>query len=836
MPNLHPLNYINNADPKLINFITQVNQDIDKINGLIKEYNNTTSDKDSIENLKKILRYKQVIESKYSNYHVGKCPEFSTEIHENLYSKIKTEFAIYGITSLYGILDQTPPIPNTFAEIPTNMEQEKVNQLMDILAQGAAFDRNKLEQLYAPLGNAEFNQFLNKNSISYLGGNNSKNFKITPNDGSSPYVLKIENRLGMPKYPVHYLRQNALKEVLTPECAERQSKSGLNLVVTDFCSDGNLLTHSKNHGSDDLNRIKAAHHLYTQMLHIVMEMSQHGCAFPDKKNTNWMVEKNKLKISDTKSFFPYKKDGSIDSDTINKTTGGSFVTTQCLNPPEFKTRLELGAPISAEKMHAFMLGKNLYQYLTQCTLDELHGINDAFQFNFHYPIFQSHEGKKLMALIQDLVKYDPKNRISLYDAANRLDNLMQEKKQGENKLSLTGLEKEAQKILSKSQIKINGKTGIDIIGEFKNRNQQLIKTSNDLEIVEKLKDELTNILKYQKLEDIMAIIAFKNELQTILSNILEMSINDATTEEFKYGAQNCIFENTNNPENLMQLKDELAEMFHIQHHRLELSKEENRQLINQIQLTGFEDKDESMKKFIKEKESSIRNNLGTLMQLENDLKAILIHQKTVSIIKEIIQDLHKNTDGFNVNIDTIKQAMCDVPIEERGKIGIEQQEVGASSNFTAILKKELDDIINGLIDKNMDTLYEIDSEFDETTADLEKIFEQQENLMKKAGKIPPDFGRLKNNLAFILKDPNEKYLVEDLILNLRLHTMLSANMQNKDHRINQGLNAPVKNKEILENCSNNQATNHYKDFKSRLENIKSNEQEQNALIAQFSSF
>ena len=46
MPNLHPLNYINNADPKLINFITQVNQDINKINRLIKEYNNTTSDKD----------------------------------------------------------------------------------------------------------------------------------------------------------------------------------------------------------------------------------------------------------------------------------------------------------------------------------------------------------------------------------------------------------------------------------------------------------------------------------------------------------------------------------------------------------------------------------------------------------------------------------------------------------------------------------------------------------------------------------------------------------------------------------------------------------------------
>ncbi len=32
-----------------------------------------------------------------------------------------------------------------------------------------------------------------------------------------------------------------------------------------------------------------------------------------------------------------------------------------------------------------------------------------------------------MALIQDLVKYDPKNRISLNDATNRLNNLMQEK-------------------------------------------------------------------------------------------------------------------------------------------------------------------------------------------------------------------------------------------------------------------------------------------------------------------------------------------------------------------------------------------------------------------------
>lgn len=86
----------------------------------------------------------------------------------------------------------------------------------------------------------------------------------------------------------------------------------------------------------------------------------------------------------------------------------------------------------------------------------------------------------------------------------------------------------------------------------------------------------------------------------------------------------------NDPEIVEKLKDELVEMFHIQHHRIEVSKEENRQLIKQIQLTGFEDKDENMKKFIKGKELPIRNNLGTFIQLEDDLKAVLIQQQTTN--------------------------------------------------------------------------------------------------------------------------------------------------------------------------------------------------------------
>lgn len=109
-----PLNPINSSNKRLIDFINQVNEDIREINQLIQIYNETQSDDGSIEVLKNILRHKQFIENKYSDKHVSICPEFSTEIHTKLFSKIKAEFAKYNISSLYGIFDSSPPSQNEF--------------------------------------------------------------------------------------------------------------------------------------------------------------------------------------------------------------------------------------------------------------------------------------------------------------------------------------------------------------------------------------------------------------------------------------------------------------------------------------------------------------------------------------------------------------------------------------------------------------------------------------------------------------------------------------------------------------------------------------------------
>lgn len=181
-----PLNSIGNSDRSLVDFINHANEDIQNINQLIQVYNEARSEEASIDALKQVLRYKQFIENKYSDKFVSMCPEFSIEIHTKLFSKLKAEFAKYNIFSLYGMFDTSTPTKNEFAKILADMEPEKVNRLIDMLARGEFFDINKLRTLYAPLENPKFDHFIKNTDISFLGGANSKNFKLVPKTAILP--------------------------------------------------------------------------------------------------------------------------------------------------------------------------------------------------------------------------------------------------------------------------------------------------------------------------------------------------------------------------------------------------------------------------------------------------------------------------------------------------------------------------------------------------------------------------------------------------------------------------------------------------------------------------
>lgn len=411
-------------------FLNAVNNDIAQLNQLIDAYNQSRGKTKQMELLQEIYKRRQAIEYKYNGHYVAACPSYHKEIQDKLYNELKQQFAAQGISSMRQVTSQGNHVSQndsiaSFSDILANMSPEKVSRLLEILLEGEHFNRSKLRSLYLENepGGKEFKQFLTQNSISFLGGNNSKNFKITPNDDSSPYVLKVDNRLGMPKSAEMHLRANSLAKTFTALEVERQACVKVNgiiearsLLITELCNDGDIVADAMSNQSD-FQRMISAVSIYTQMGQIIEGISKDGCAFPDMKNTNWLIDKNKVvRVADTKSFVFTDKD-LIDAKK-NSERGYDLLSTSYMNPKEFSEE----SSFSADKMHSFMLGKNLYQYLSQCDNAYLRGKN-ADSLEFDLDIFQNEIGQQFIPLIKNLVEDAPQNRLSVQDALQRLDQI-----------------------------------------------------------------------------------------------------------------------------------------------------------------------------------------------------------------------------------------------------------------------------------------------------------------------------------------------------------------------------------------------------------------------------
>jgi hypothetical protein len=422
-------------------FLQSINQDIEQLNLLIEDYNNTRGKTQQIKTLQEIYKKHQAIENKYSGKHVTACPDYREELHSKLFNEMQHQFSSAGIVSMKDVLKIDPaslkPHSNeseslgAFSEILSNMSPEKVSSLLSLLIQGPLFWSGELSFLYktSEPGFKEFQKFLNTNTIEFLGGTNSQNFKITPNDGSPHYVLKVDNRMGMPKSAEAHLRTHSLQETFTPVAAERQS-CAVNIdgqtvtraiLVTEFCSGGDIQSHGKKHKADsEAQKIAAAVTIYGQMGRILEGIRKDGCSFPDMKNSNWLIdEHNVVRLADTKSFLFTDAKGNIDYFKNQKDWYG-FLSTSHMNPPEFTS---FWIPFSADKMHSFMLGKNLYQYLSNCNDMYLKEKNDAFVLDFSNTIFHGAQGQMFKALIDDLVKSEPSARISVDAALKRLEKI-----------------------------------------------------------------------------------------------------------------------------------------------------------------------------------------------------------------------------------------------------------------------------------------------------------------------------------------------------------------------------------------------------------------------------
>ncbi|MDR3504321.1 MAG: hypothetical protein P4L79_17270 [Legionella sp.] len=392
-----------------------MNRFMTEVNNLIEQYNKEEETAKKKERLGEIQKKIKEVDNKYPPDTIAGSPQYLAR-HSTLFEEIKYQYASLGTNSLIAVPQQSSPL----SEIIANMSPNKTNELFLILESRRQVTQ-QLKGLYKATDESfeakAFRSFMTNHQIEYLGGNNSKNYKVVNQENNHSYVLKVDSRLNMPRNVETHLR-NKVPENFTPIMAERQvSGTGKQeqtkcrtLLVTEFCNQGNINEHRRTL-NDMPTKIKTAGVVFEQMANILINIQNSNCMFPDAKASNWLVRGNaQLSLADTKSFVFTDKNGQYNSDMeSNKYT--TILATEDFTPPELGD-----SPISADAVHAYIMGKNLYNYLSNSQAKS----HEGQSFDFTKPAFQTPTGQEYKQIIEGLVKANPNERMKVREALDRL--------------------------------------------------------------------------------------------------------------------------------------------------------------------------------------------------------------------------------------------------------------------------------------------------------------------------------------------------------------------------------------------------------------------------------
>lgn len=389
-----------------------------EINNLVEQYNKPGSISYRKQILEEIQNKIRLVEYKFPPSYLARSPEFQSRI-ASLFTEIQYQLASLGTHSLHDSKTLSSPL----SEVIANMSPEKGNKLLEALVSDSTGKelRDKLAKIYAGETSVEakrFQIFLNTYQISFLGGGNSKNFKVTDNSGYSQ-VLKVDCRLDMPRNVEAHLREK-LPENFAPIMAERQLNckdpkgNGIisrTVLVTDFCAGGSV--DKLKFKLTTVGQLSASMGvIFEQMADALLSIQEAGCFFPDAKITNWLVDENlSLRLADTKSFL-FANESGVFCRGISGNEYCRELTTKGFIPPEFKYSSEW----DVDSAHAYILGKNLYYY----AVGNSGKGSDASTFVYDAQLFKTSSGPGYKALIQALIKKDPSERMPVREALNEL--------------------------------------------------------------------------------------------------------------------------------------------------------------------------------------------------------------------------------------------------------------------------------------------------------------------------------------------------------------------------------------------------------------------------------
>jgi serine/threonine protein kinase len=650
-----------------VQFLEALQEDLLELNNFINDYNALVDPTEKLKQLHAIHQKQQQIEYKYPSNAISSCPSYQQAIHFTLFNELKQQFASLGIKSLHkDALNAGPQRigamktqPTTFAEILANMAPEKVSNMLELLSKGALYDQKHFLNLYHDEDTEEaqvFKKFFTTHSIEFLGGSNSKNFKINAADSSS-YVLKVENRLTMPKDAEIHLRQHSLSDKLTPIHAERQStyttlESPItrSVLITEFCNNGNLEDHTTQ-CANDKERVKSAFNLYGQMGDMLEKIQQDGVAFPDMKNTNWLIDGNGiLRIADSKSLAFADGAGNLDYNFApNKWY--QPLQTYYVSPPELITRED---PPSIDKLHSYMMGKNLYQYLSTCNSDYLGEYMDGKLFDFKKPIFQTNQGKQLKELIIKMTNPNPNQRIGLTEALFKLKNI-----------PIEPLKKECHSMLLDLQTKGVGEQDIAMKKFLLQKTTEINSTANEDEL-NKLKHELMSIIF--KVKDDSNIKSINSCIRN--APLFTKNMNHRLDQIITKMASIPITERNTESDSVIEVQKDLAAF-----NELKLQMITCHAYLNEIKAFELTPADTEMTKFIQKKKDEIAQ-INTVDQIDTMVKELkstidqltLKYNPIVSTIKSYYDKASLLSIGMKAKGSRIEEAMLKVPIEERHRV------------------------------------------------------------------------------------------------------------------------------------------------------------------------
>lgn len=564
-----------------------------------------------------------------------------------------------------------------------NMDPEKVTELVQILSE-ITFNPSALPDLYVlgEKGRNDYQLFLQDYSIECLGGGiNTKNFRLRSLRGDKDFVLRVEKRMPAPMALSDRLAASVLRDVIVPmewRQATINSPASLHpittyLVLTPFYEEGDLFNRLSilPHTTEvELNHVQdEAIHFYQEMAVIFNKILDGNAAFTDPKNSNWLMHEGHLKLVDTKGFLP-APDGRLKWKGDERSWyPRQTIFSRHMLAPEFKPALRTQESIDVDKMHAFCLGINLYQFLKKCGDNDFIKTNgcvkDAQQLSFLNPIFQSPRGLHLKWLIMHLVQEFPQNRISIKEAIERFEKIKHLNLEDINALipqkeiclelrkqiiefrtdNDPGDNKYLEAVIEKIETETEGKSLTELEKEL-NEKLEGIKEKNKSKVIDLLNDSEHYNLSPEFRADIdryRMIIPHSTNQKEIkrIYNQLRIGLAPIKNQAYLEDCSRCFGICRN-------LLDEL----------------------NHFHSIGNE-QDNLMQELIKDSKKSLitsRYNLNNLRALQNHLERINRSVTSVSMraIRDVVGELRqKHSTKKNAKADNIEESLRTIPPEER---------------------------------------------------------------------------------------------------------------------------------------------------------------------------